>query len=311
MEKTEIIIHTKLTIGVSACCMGSPVRYNGKGWDLLKNLGREKNDFRWCPVCPECMAGLGVLREPIRLSGGDGTKVWTGDAEVKNRKGEIVTNKVIEGALACIEALSRAGAIAYVYMDGSPSCGVYRTTLKNTNRGNPPGVFGAKLLELGFFLIPASDLQSPLKWWDWRRRLLAFYWLKNVPLDSKNQLYEAWYKTKFLCRELNQEWTQNIGRNLALIVEEDVKEFGDRFRKEALDLLRKPSNTKKITNSLWAQYSYYKKLQGKSIEEINAPEIKRNVTSIAKELLLMERKAHEDKVFFGTSPVLYRDKRSN
>lgn len=64
MEKKNVVIHDKITIGISACCMGSPVRYNNKGWDMLATLGREKQDFMWCPVCPETMSGLGVPRGP-------------------------------------------------------------------------------------------------------------------------------------------------------------------------------------------------------------------------------------------------------
>lgn len=67
-------------LGISACCMGCPVRYNGRGFDLLKNLGREKGDFTYCPVCPESLAGLGVMRDPIHLTG----DLWRQQPE-KNR----------------------------------------------------------------------------------------------------------------------------------------------------------------------------------------------------------------------------------
>ena len=60
MDRTGVVVSQKIAIGVSACCMGSPVRYNAKGWDMLAGMGRERNDFKWCPVCPECAAGLGV-----------------------------------------------------------------------------------------------------------------------------------------------------------------------------------------------------------------------------------------------------------
>lgn len=309
MEKKAVIISEKIGIGISACCMGSPVRYNAKGWDTLSSLGREKNDFKWCPVCPECMAGLGVPRDPIHLSGGDGAKVWTGEVEVKNRKGYKVTEDVIFGAQSCMETLKRAGITAFVYMDGSPSCGVYRTSMKDQKRGNPPGVFGALLLANEFFLIPAADLQSPLKWWDWRRRLLAFYWFKNLSLESKADLYAAWYVLKFLCQELNDPWARDMGRKLAALDHRVERDFIDDFRKSVMELLRKPSTTRRITGSLWKHYSHYRKIKGKTVDGVNSPEFKRNITSIAKELVLMERSAIDDDILFGTSPVLYREKR--
>lgn len=308
MDKQAVIISERITIGISACCMGCPVRYNGKGWDLLKNLGREKGDFKWCPVCPECMAGLGVHRDPVHVAGADGSKVWTDEAEMKNRKGEVVTDDVKAGAMACLEALNRSKTRAFVYMDGSPTCGVYRTTLKKQKRGNPPGVFGSILLQNGFFLIPAADLQSPLRWWDWRRRLLAFLWVEDVKLENVNDLYQVWYKLKFLCQELDDSWSRTMGRRLASLDKDHFAQASADFRTEIMDVLRKPSTTARMTNSLWKNYAYYRKVSGKTVPEINAPEFKRNITSIAKEMLKMERTSVEDKVLFGASPVIYRDK---
>ena len=309
MDKSTVVITEKIPIGISSCAMGSPIRYNGKGIDVLKDLGREKSDFIWCPVCPECMAGLGVPRDPVHLSGGDGNAVWTGEAVVKNRKGRDVTEVMKIGCQVCLEALGRCHAVAFIYMDGSPSCGVYRTTLKNQRRGNPPGVFGSLLLEKGYFLIPSSDLQSPLRWWDWRRRLLAFHWFSTVELSTMKDVYEVWYRLKFLCQELDNTWAREMGKTLASIKLKDAPDFLAQFRKELSDVLRKPSTTKRITNSLWKHYSHYRKQRGKTVDEIQSPEFRRNLTTIAKELTRMERTAVEDDYLFGASPVIYRDAR--
>lgn len=309
MEKKNIIINERITIGISACCMGSPVRYNNKGWDMLKGIGRERSDFMWCPVCPETMSGLCVPRDPIHISGGDGSMVWLGEAKVKNRKGRDVTEEVIQGSLVCLDTLKRAGASAYIYMDGSPTCGVYRTSLKKQKRGNPPGIFGSRLLDEEIFLIPATDVQSPIKWWDWRRRLLAFHWFKTFPLENKDDLYSAWYVLKFLCQEIDDNWAREMGRTLANLGKQVGADTILDIRKEILNTLRKPSTVNKITHSLWKNYSYFRKTKGETVEGVNSPEFKRNVTTIAKEILLMERTAFENEVFFATSPVIYRDKR--
>ena len=309
MEKKNIVITDRITIGISACCMGSPVRYNAKGWDMLQNIGREKTDFKWCPVCPETMAGLGVPRDPIHMSGGDGHEVWRGEAKIKNRKGMDVTEDLMLGCISCLETLKRAGASAYIYMDGSPTCGVYRTSLKKQKRGNPPGIFGAAMLEEELFLIPAADIQSPIKWWDARRRLLAFHWFKHLPLKTKDDLYHSWYILKFLCQEIDNEFAREMGRTLANLPKDVDEELIAKIRKDILEILRKPSSVKKITHSLWKSYSFVKKSQGMEVEEIHSPEFRRNVTAIAKELTLMERTAFENDLFFATSPVIYRDKR--
>jgi len=309
MEKKNVVISDRIVIGISACCMGCPVRYNNKGRDVVSPMGREQNDFKWCPVCPECMAGLGVPREPIHLTGGEGAMVWAGAAEVKNRFGRQVTGDVKAGALACLDTLERAGADAFVYMDGSPTCGVYRTTLKDTRRGHPPGIFGSLLLDREFFLIPAADMQSPLKWWDWRRRLMAFCWLKGLAIGGKADIYDTWYRLKFLFQELDAVWARDTGRKLAVLDRAPDPAFVNAFRSEALRILRKPSTVKRITNSLWKNYSYYRKTLGKTVDGVNSPEFLRNITTVARELAAMERAALDDAVMFGTSPVLYREKR--
>lgn len=75
----------------------------------------------------------------------------------------------------------------------------------NKRLGKPPGTFGSLLLKENLFLIPAQDLESPIKWWDWRRRLHAFAWLKRKEIKNKKELYEIWHNFKFLCREINRK----------------------------------------------------------------------------------------------------------
>ena len=149
MDRSPIILNDKPVIGISACCMGCPVRYNGKGFDMLRHLIREKGDFTWVPVCPECLAGLGIMRDPIHIAGENGAAVGRGEATIRSRSGRDVTSQLLAGARAAEENLQRAGVRAFIYMDGSPSCGVYRTTLRKQHRGKPPGVFGSLLDQAG------------------------------------------------------------------------------------------------------------------------------------------------------------------
>lgn len=306
MDKKPVIIDEKLKIGISACAFGCPVRYNAKSIDVTRNLGREKSDFIWIPVCPETMAGLGVPRNPIHVIGKDGGDVWSGAGKVVNRNHEDVTDQVKEGAEMCMTTLKRAECDAYIFMDGSPTCGVYRTTLKRHKRGNPPGVFGALLEAEGLFLIPASDLQSPLKWWDWRRRLFAFTWLKSREIHKKSDLYDTWYKLKFICQELDEPWARHLGHEMAQIKSPEFDDFVERFKKEALEVLRKPSTVEKITNRLWKHYSHYKKVTHQELEIINEPQFRRNITSISKELIAMEIASVNSEILFGNTPVIYR-----
>ena len=160
------VLADRIKIGISACNFGAQVRWNHRGWDRLEQIGRERLAYSWTPVCPEVNSGLGVPRPPIRLVGDDGHEFWQGRARLKSRGGEDVSVKAREGMRASLEILRRAGIQAFVFMEGSPSCGVYRTSLRGQRIGRPPGAFGSLLLNEGFFLIPAIDMESPVKWWD-------------------------------------------------------------------------------------------------------------------------------------------------
>jgi len=59
----------RIRIGISACLIGKPVRYDGghkRDPYLMDTLGRF---VEWVPVCPEVECGLPVPREPMRLVG--------------------------------------------------------------------------------------------------------------------------------------------------------------------------------------------------------------------------------------------------
>jgi len=75
MDKRPVTLKEKPVIGISACGFNAPVRYNGRSMDFIKAIGREKGDFRWCLVCPETAAGLGVPLDPIHLSGAGGRSI--------------------------------------------------------------------------------------------------------------------------------------------------------------------------------------------------------------------------------------------
>jgi uncharacterized protein YbbK (DUF523 family) len=304
-----ILIHEKIRIGVSACNAGARVRWNRAGWDRIAPLNREMTSFVWTPVCPEVMSGFGVPREPVRLSGGNGKDLWKGTARMKNRSGQDLTERIRAGCQECLQALTRAEVEAFVFMEGSPSCGVYRTTLKNKRLGNPPGVFGALLLEEDLFLIPALDLESPIKWWDWRRRLHAFCWLKRLEIASKDQLYSAWHHLKFLCQEVELQEARRIGAWLAGLPKRFSAEAAGAWRTETLRLLRKPSSFRQISSIMQKHYAHYRKHFNPEVQDLKAPVSEMSKYKFVEQLLAMEKKAVTEGYDFEGAPVLFREKR--
>ena len=304
-----ILIHEKIRIGVSACNAGARVRWNRAGWDRIAPLNREMTSFVWTPVCPEVMSGFGVPRDPVRLSGGDGRDLWKGTARMKNRSGEDLTDKIRAGCRDCFQTLKRAGVEAFVFMEGSPTCGVYRTTLKNRRLGHPPGVFGALLLEEDLFLIPALDLESPIKWWDWRRRLHAFCWLKRLEIASKEELYTAWHHLKFLCQEVDLQEARRIGAWLADLPKRFSQDQAEAWKSATLRLLRRPSSFRRISSIMQKHYAHYRKHFNPEAQDLKAPVQEMSKHRFVEELLAMEKRAVTEGYDFEGAPVLFREKR--
>lgn len=309
------IITERVPIGVSACLFRCPVRYNGRAFDALAVMGRELQDFAPTPVCPECMAGFGVPRAPIHLTG-PGADVLAGTARVVNRRGRDVSEALVEGSRACLEACRRAGVRAFIAKEKSPSCGLAKTRIgrKGGDEITGAGVFGAMLLETGWFLIPDTALSHPLSWWDWRRRLHAWLWLSDREILRAKDLYDAWHVVKFMLQETDRPFADRMGRELAALPKNPPRERLEELRALALDALRKPSTKPRIRAAAFKTYVNAKKhgkLDGVDLHElsVSSPEVRANVYEIATELIALERISFENDLLFGTSPVIRRDAR--
>ena len=101
----ENIIVNKIEIGISACQFGCKVRYNGKGQDVTRVIGRECADFIWHPVCSEIMSGMGVPRNPVSLRNGNGDDFWEGKADIKSRAGVNMNEWLRAGSASCLASL--------------------------------------------------------------------------------------------------------------------------------------------------------------------------------------------------------------
>lgn len=309
------LITRRVPIGVSACVFRCPVRYNGKSFDALATMGRERQDFSFTPVCPECMAGLGVPRDPIHLTG-TGQEVLAGKAKVRSRRGRDVTDEIVAGSRACLETLRRAGVRAMIVKEASPTCGVFKARVgkKRQETSEGSGVFGAMLLDTGWFLIPDNALANPLLWWDWRRRLHAWLWLSDREISSAGELYEAWHVIKFIVQETDRPFADEMGRALAALPKRPPTEALEPLRAGMLDALRRPSTRARIASWMFKAYKHQVKrgtLDGVDLHELklDSPEFRANVMNLAEELIKLERISFENDLLFGASPVLYREGR--
>src|SRR5213594_299566 len=120
-RRSSFLPMAPLRLGISACLLGHEVRYDGghkRDPFLAATLARF---VEWVPVCPEVELGLGVPREPIRLTGQAGAPRLVGESS-----GRDFTRAMLAFAGARVAGLEIRRLSGFVLKKGSPSCGMER-----------------------------------------------------------------------------------------------------------------------------------------------------------------------------------------
>lgn len=161
-----------LKIGVAACLLGEPVRYDGghkRSQTLLRHLA---SHYELLPICPEVAAGLGVPRPPVQLVLRNGAIRAVGVADERLD----VTQPLIEyGQRIAAGELALCG---YVFKSRSPSCGLGSTPIRAGDGAitHGHGLFARQLIETlpGLPVIDEEQLeQEPLRQ-QFLRRVAAY-----------------------------------------------------------------------------------------------------------------------------------------
>ena len=137
---------------VSACLLGSPVRYDGRDKKLASELlERWAAEGRLVAVCPELAGGLPVPRAPAEIQP---------DGRIADISGADVTAAFQEGARQALALAQAEGCRLALLTDGSPSCGssfVYDGSFSAT-RVTGIGVTAALLERHGIRVFPPDRI---------------------------------------------------------------------------------------------------------------------------------------------------------
>jgi len=185
--------------------------------------------------------------------------------------------------------------------------GISILVLEKSGEALPPFVLG-EVKDLEAYFVPISTLEDSLKLWDLKRRILAYHWMKSVPLPHRQSLFESWYILKFLCQELRNVEARQLGRDIASLHSKPQEKVLEGIRSKILSLLQHPSTPEKIRGSLWKNYTNQLKKTKHPLPEIKDPKDGVFEESLVNELHLLEEEAIKEQIFFGTSPVLYHKK---
>ena len=164
-------------VGVSACLLGEPVRYDGghkRSAIVVELLGPR---FAWVPVCPEMEIGLGAPREPVRLVESSHAPRMVGV-----QSGRDLTHAMNDYARRRARELAALGIAGYVLKSGSPSCGLRDVPVwdgnGDANGASRPGrgLFAAALAAAwpGLPIVEEGDLVHPSAREAFVARVVAF-----------------------------------------------------------------------------------------------------------------------------------------
>ena len=153
-----------MSILVSACLLGQPVRYDGKGKPLFHPLlERWKAENRLVAFCPEMAAGMPVPRLPAEIADGcSGEAVLDGAARVVDIAGGDVTAEFLLAAEQAFDRARTNGCRHALLIDGSPSCGsiaIYDGSFSGVKRPGS-GVTAALLRRNGIAVFAPPEIEK-------------------------------------------------------------------------------------------------------------------------------------------------------
>jgi uncharacterized protein YbbK (DUF523 family) len=108
----------RILVGVSACLLGQPVRYDGGHKHDLTLVAVLGAAFEIVPLCPEVECDLPTPRDPMRLEEDPGAPRL-----VVLRTRADLTSRMATFADRRVEELVRLGLCGFVFKARSPSCG--------------------------------------------------------------------------------------------------------------------------------------------------------------------------------------------
>lgn len=250
----------KISLGISQCLLGEPVRFDG-GHKRNRYLTDVLSQYvEYHAVCPELAIGLGVPRKPIRLIVTDGQDRIR---SVENA-GVDVTDALMQEAEHAVQQMPNI--CGYIFMQNSPSCGVYGLKRYSENghgidsRGR--GAYAKRFMEL-MPLIPieeAGRLNDAGLRENFITRIFALHdWRHTVALDpSAKKLIDFYSRYKYQVMAHHVPSYFLIGKFLANLSGRPIEDVCNEFIQLLMTALHHQASRKGNVNTLMHLRGYLK-----------------------------------------------------
>lgn len=250
-----------IKIGISACLLGSPVRFNGGHKQSQLCSTTLAHYFEFVPACPEVAIGLGTPRQPIRL---------VGDPAQPKARGSVDPNLDVTEALHSYgqQLASRLTDISgYILMQKSPSCGMERVKVYQDNghpaEGGGSGIFAAALMQALPDLPIEEDgrLNDPVLRENFLTRVYAYAAWQQLLREglTRKALIAFHTRYKYQLMATSPRDYRELGRRVGQSSEQPLASFAAEYFSDLMQALRQPANRGTHCNVLQHLSGYFKR----------------------------------------------------
>ncbi|WP_430460025.1 YbgA family protein [Thalassolituus sp. LLYu03] len=257
------LVNGRIPVGISACLMGDPVRFNGSHKRSRFCTDTLSQYFAFESVCPEVGTGMSTPREPIRLVGSlndDAVRaVGTVDASVD------VTDAL--RAYGEQKAHEMRHLCGYIFMQKSPSCGLFgvkRYLANGHPEGSARGIYADAFVQANP-LLPVEEagrLNDAVLRENFMTRVFAYHdWQQFAAASiSARGLIDFHSRYKYLVMAHSLVHYKSMGRILANLREGNLQTLAQDYFTQLMTALSKPASRKTHTNTLMHLQGYLKHL---------------------------------------------------
>ncbi|MBU1404855.1 MAG: DUF523 and DUF1722 domain-containing protein [Proteobacteria bacterium] len=255
-------METALKIGISACLLGEPVRYDGGhklDQFLVETLGRFVS---FVPVCPETECGLGVPREAMRLTGDPASpRLMT------IRTGQDLTARMEQWATRRVSELAEEDLCGFIFKSRSPSSGMERVKVY-ADTGGEPVKTGVGLFAREFMarlpLLPVEDegrLHDPVLRENFITRIFVLKRWRDLLAANRSRGGLVAFHTahKLLLLSHSEKHYRAMGRLVAEAKKMPLDDLFSAYEAMLMEALRLKSSLAKNSNVLLHILGYFKK----------------------------------------------------
>jgi len=250
----------KIRIGISACLVGQPVRFDGshKHDRYLTNTLGEYLDF--VPVCPEVESGFSVPRETLRLVGDpEAPRLVTSRTNIDH------TDRMLSWAEKRVRELEAENLCGFIFKSDSPSSGLMRVKVYNSKgmaEKKGVGLF-ARTFTRHFPMLPVEEegrLNDPVLRETFIEQIFTLKrWRETLTLGrNMKNLVDFQTRHKLLMLSHSPANARLMGKLVADGKQAPIQAVYVQYERLLIETLRMKSTIKKNLNVLEHILGYFK-----------------------------------------------------